>query len=476
MAWPPRVRATNQPARSKRRTASAPDTTGRPAATGRTLQTATSTISTRVGRRPTRFRRRASPRSPRGRSRARPRASPLACTTWNSGHSATRYPSSPEYSNTRTVIPRDGNPGGEEPKVASSAMPVRPARARSGASRPSGDARRVLAREARAADRVLGQLGRRLHPVDREVVQRGRADVDAHLLDRAVRGRELVLVGHVDAVEARRDDGRRRDADVHLGRARVEEHLHELARRVPADDRVVDDDDPLPVDLVERVELHADPLLAHALLGLDEGARDVAVLDERLVERDSRRLREADRRRRAAVGDADDEVGLGRRLAARAARPCARARRAPRRRRAASRAARSRRARRCRARCVPAGTACAACSPSSSTQTTSPGRTSRTTSAPMRSSAQVSDATTQSSPIWPSVSGRKPIGSRNATSVSSTSAVTEYAPSSRRIVFATASTSGAGSRAMSAAIDLGVRARREPDAVGDELAHAAPRR
>ena len=65
----------------------------------------------------------------------------------------------------------------------------------------------------------------------------------------------------------------------------------------------------------------------------------------------------------------------------------------------------------------PAGTACAACSPSSSTQMTSPGRTSRTASAPMRSSAHVSEATTQSSPIWPSVSGRNPNGSRNATRV-----------------------------------------------------------
>ena len=70
----------------------------------------------------------------------------------------------------------------------------------------------------------------------------------------------------------------------------------------------------LPRDLVERVELHADALLAHALLGLDERACDVAVLDERLVERDARGLREADRRRGARVRDADDEVRLDRRL------------------------------------------------------------------------------------------------------------------------------------------------------------------
>ena len=59
---------------------------------------------------------------------------------------------------------------------------------------------------------------------------------------------------------------------MHLGRARVEEHLDDLPRRRAAHDRVVDDHEPLAGDLVERVELHPDPLLAHALLGLDERA------------------------------------------------------------------------------------------------------------------------------------------------------------------------------------------------------------
>ena len=80
------------------------------------------------------------------------------------------------------------------------------------------------------------------------------------------------------------------------------------------------------------------------------------------------------------------------------------------------------------------------------------GATSRTASAPMRSSAQVSEATTQSSPIRPSVSGRKPSRSRKATRTPRRARVTEYAPSSRRIALATASGSGAGSRATSAAI------------------------
>ena len=66
--------------------------------------------------------------------------------------------------------------------------------------------------------------------------------------------------------------------------------------------------------------------------------------------------------------------------------------------------------------------------------------------------AQVSEATTQSSPIRPSVSGRNPCASRKATSVPSESAVAENAPSRRRMAFATASGSGAGSCAMSAAM------------------------
>ena len=67
-------------------------------------------------------------------------------------------------------------------------------------------------------------------------------------------------------------------------------------------------------DLGERVVLHADALLSHPLLRLDEGAADVAVLDQPLAERDPGSAREADRRRRAGVGDRQHEVGLDRRL------------------------------------------------------------------------------------------------------------------------------------------------------------------
>ena len=82
-----------------------------------------------------------------------------------------------------------------------------------------------VAREAGAAELVGGPRRRGLHAFERDVRERRRADLLAHLLDRPRRGDELLLVGEVDAVEAGRDDRRRRDADVHLLRAGFEEQL-----------------------------------------------------------------------------------------------------------------------------------------------------------------------------------------------------------------------------------------------------------
>ena len=240
---------------------------------------------------------------------------------------------------------------------------------------------------------------------------------------------------------------------MHLGRAALEEHPDDLARRRPAHDRVVHDHDPLAGHLAERVELRLDPVLAQRLVGLDERPADVAVLDQPLRERDPARAGEADRRRRARVGDRHHDVRLDRRLRRESlAHPHARSvqldpahrrvgprevdeledaeragrhvldapggpARPPRRRRRA-RPARSRaRARR------RAGRA----------------RTSRTRARDPRRAG-------------PSTSGRIPFGSRNPISFPSERSTAENAPWMRRIVSATASSSGRSSFAISAAI------------------------
>ncbi len=173
---------------------------------------------------------------------------------------------------------------------------------------------RVLAREAGVAVALAVAADRLVDAVERQVGQRVGPELLGDLLDRAVVGDHLLARGHVDAVVAGMLDRRRGDPHVDLARARVAQHLHDLARRVAAHDRVVDDDEPLAADdLGQRVELHPQAVLAQLLAGLDEGPRDVAVLDEAVVLRQPARAREAARRRVAGVGHGDDEVGARRR-------------------------------------------------------------------------------------------------------------------------------------------------------------------
>ena len=101
---------------------------------------------------------------------------------------------------------------------------------------------------------------------------------------------------------------------MHFRRTGVEEHLHDLSRRVPTDDGVVHSHDALSRHLRERVELQLDPLFAQSLVGLDERPPDIAVLDQAFAEGDVERAGEADRGRRPRVGNGKDEVGLDGRL------------------------------------------------------------------------------------------------------------------------------------------------------------------
>ena len=219
------------------------------------------------------------------------------------------------------------------------------------------------------------------------------------------------------------------------------EHRDELPRRVPTHDRVVDDDDALARHLVERVELQAHALLAQLLVGLDERAPDVAVLDQTLARTGCPEPRE----KPTAAGVPESGIGRTRSASTGASRsqPLAHAHarsRALRPRRDASPVARSRRTRRCRThRARPSARPGSRAGRRRRPARARRGSTSRTDSAPSRSNAHVSEATTQSSPSRPSESGRKPCGSRKAISVPSAIAVTEYAPARRDIAAGTAS-------------------------------------
>ena len=134
-------------------------------------------------------------------------------------------------------------------------------------------AERVVAREARVAVRLARGADGLVDALDRQVGERVRLELLGDLVDRPLVGDHLLARRHVDAVVAGVPDRRRGDAEVDLGRARVAKHPDDLAGRVAADDRVVDDDDALAgEDLRQRVELHPQAVLAELLARLDEGA------------------------------------------------------------------------------------------------------------------------------------------------------------------------------------------------------------
>ena len=120
---------------------------------------------------------------------------------------------------------------------------------------------------------------------------------------------------HIDPVVARMLDRRRRDPEVDLSGAGIAQHPDDLASRVAADDRVVDDHQPLAGDdLGQRVELQPQALAPQLLTRLDERPRDVAVFDEPVVLGQSCGPRQPARGGVSGVRHRNHEVGVDRRF------------------------------------------------------------------------------------------------------------------------------------------------------------------
>src|SRR4029453_17597571 len=129
-------------------------------------------------------------------------------------------------------------------------------------------------------------------------------------------GEQLVLVRRVDAVEVGVRERRARDPHMHLARACLAHHLHDLHRSRAAHHAVVDQHDALALDLAfigAVLQLYAE--LPDALLGLDKGSADIVIADDAVFERQPRLLRIADGRGHARVRNGDDDVCIGRSLA-----------------------------------------------------------------------------------------------------------------------------------------------------------------
>src|SRR5262249_35592050 len=109
---------------------------------------------------------------------------------------------------------------------------------------------RVPAGEAGRAVPDTAALGpdRRHHALVREVRDRIARDVATDLLGGMRGGDQLAAGRRVDPVEARMGGRRCADPQMNLARARIAQHLDDLARRGAAHQRVIDHDHALAVD------------------------------------------------------------------------------------------------------------------------------------------------------------------------------------------------------------------------------------
>ena len=148
------------------------------------------------------------------------------------------------------------------------------------------------------------------HPVEGEVAQRLDAEVGADLLDRMIGRDQLVARRGIDAVVARSRDRRRGDAEMHFAGAGVADHLHQLFAGGAPHQRVVYDDDLLPLEhFAHRVELDLDLGAADLLRRMNERAPDVVVADQRVLELQPRLFRITQRHGIGGIGHREHTVG-----------------------------------------------------------------------------------------------------------------------------------------------------------------------
>ncbi len=89
------------------------------------------------------------------------------------------------------------------------------------------------------------------------------------------------------------------NAHVHFGRTGLSQEVHDRSAGGATNNRVIDEYNPLPFEhFRQRVELERHSGLTKALIRLDEGPPDVAVLDQGLGVRDAALLGVSDCGRR----------------------------------------------------------------------------------------------------------------------------------------------------------------------------------
>src|SRR5262245_51414660 len=125
-----------------------------------------------------------------------------------------------------------------------------------------GQLDRIHAVKAGAAQTLPRHVGRRDHAFERDVRERVRAERAADLPDTQAVRDQLSAAREVDTEEARPLHRRTGDPYMNLRCASLTQHPDQSALRVSANNRVVDDHQPLPLDdPAQGIELEPDPEL-----------------------------------------------------------------------------------------------------------------------------------------------------------------------------------------------------------------------
>src|SRR4051812_40265326 len=104
--------------------------------------------------------------------------------------------------------------------------------------------------------------------------------------------------------------------------ARLANHLHQFATGRAAHERIVHNDDLLPLQhLAHGVELDLHLGVAGGLRGIDERAAHVVVADQSVLELESRLFGKSERHRIGRIGHGEDAIGAWRWMLARELAP-----------------------------------------------------------------------------------------------------------------------------------------------------------
>src|SRR3989344_3580306 len=173
----------------------------------------------------------------------------------------------------------------------------------------SGHINTIKAGRIKPYDGAIEGAHRLFHAVHILINQCVAANRLANLFHGAAMGHQFAAGGHVNTVHVGVTHRRCSAGKVHLARAGIACHLHDLAAGGATHDGIVHQQHIAALELAaDHIELLAHRLLAHTLPRHDEGPAHIAVLDKAFAVWDAQQVSQLRGTGAAGLGDRDDHV------------------------------------------------------------------------------------------------------------------------------------------------------------------------